>query len=92
MTIRTPALPWLSVLLGFTGITMAQDPIPIDGHEFSSIHAARKVATRPVANAGPGLPIWPYQVISPVNGISYGGYMVFRVVRAATGRWSCAIL
>jgi len=75
-TARVSALRWLTGLLAFSAVTLAQDPISIDGPEPSSIHGARRTATRPVAKSGPGLPIWPYQVISPVNGVPYGGYMV----------------
>ena len=76
VTIRTSAIPWLTGLLAFTSITMAQDPIAIDGRELTAIHSTRRVPTRPVADDGPRLPIWRYQVISPVNGASYSGYMV----------------
>jgi hypothetical protein len=55
---------------------MAQDRMPIDGPEPAFIHGARRLPTRPVAEAGPGLPIWHYDVVSPVNGTSYSGYMV----------------
>ena len=63
-------------LLAFAGLTMAQDRMPIDGPEPASIHGARRFPTRPGADATPGLPIWHYEVVSPVNGASYSGYMV----------------
>src|SRR5579864_7225741 len=74
--IKMSALPWLVCLLAFTSMTTAQDPIPIDGPEPTSIHGVRRLWPRPVRNAGPGLPIWQYQVASPLNGASYSGYMV----------------
>lgn len=55
---------------------MAQDPIPTDGREPVAIHGARRFPTRPVSDAAPGLPIWHYDVVSPVNGASYSGYIV----------------
>jgi len=55
---------------------MAQDPILFDGPEPASIHGARRLPSRPVPVAGPALPTWRYQLSSPVNGISYSGYMV----------------
>jgi hypothetical protein len=74
--IQAVALRWLAGLLAVTGVTLAQDPIPIDGTEPTSIHGERGFQTRPVRNSGHGLPIWQYQVTSPVNGVSYTGYMV----------------
>jgi hypothetical protein len=66
----------LAGLLAFVGMTMAQDLMPNDRQEPASIHGARRFPTRPVADHGPGLPIWHYEVVSPVNGASYSGYMV----------------
>jgi hypothetical protein len=74
--LRSSALPWLAGLLAFTSGTMAQDPIPVDGPEPTSIHGLRSSRPRPVRQGGPGLPIWHYQVASPVNGATYKGYMV----------------
>jgi len=54
----------------------AQDPIPAVGTESASIHGARRATNRPVANTGPGLPIWHYEIVSPVNRATYEGYMV----------------
>ena len=73
---RRLALPWLAGLLAFASVTLAQDPVPIDGPEPTSIHGVRRLWPRPVRDAGPELPIWQYQVVSPVNGVSYRGYMV----------------
>jgi hypothetical protein len=89
MTIRTSVLPWLAGLMASTGAIMAQDPIPFDGREPASIHGARRFPTRPVRGIGTGLPIWHYQVVSPVDGASYSGYMVgsnpfFRGARTTT--------
>jgi hypothetical protein len=67
---------WLATLLVITGVTFAQDPIPSDGRESVSIHGERTVLPRPVFNAGPRLPTWQYQIVSPLNGASYTGYMV----------------
>jgi hypothetical protein len=69
-------LIWLSGLQAFTGMAAAQNPIPIGVPEPNSIHGMRRVPTRPAPNDGRGLPIWRYQVISPLNGASYSGYMV----------------
>ena len=66
----------LPALLGLTSVAMAQDPILFDGPEPASIHGARRLPSRPVPVAGPALPTWRYQLSSPVNGISYSGYMV----------------
>src|SRR6516162_8676117 len=76
LMITALALQRLAGLLAFAGVTMAQDPRPIDRREPASIHGARRFPTLPVADAGPGLPIWHYEVVSPVNGASYSGYMV----------------
>ena len=73
--IKASAFPWLAGLAAVTSVTMAQDPIPIDGPEPTFIHG-RRFWPRRVRNAGPGLPTWQYQVASPVNGASYRGYMV----------------
>jgi hypothetical protein len=54
----------------------AQDLIPADGAESAAIHGPRRLPNRPVINADPGLPIWYYQIASPVNGGVYAGYMV----------------
>src|SRR5215469_6634917 len=54
----------------------AQDSIPAVGMESASIHGARGAPNRPAASAGPGLPIWHYQIVSPVNEARYEGYMV----------------
>src|SRR5215467_9745775 len=54
----------------------AQDPIPGVGTESGSIHGARRATNWPVTNAGPGLPIWHYEIVSPVNRATYEGYMV----------------
>ena len=70
------AVRWLAALLVATAATLAQDPIPIDGQESALIHGERTVRHRPLSNAGPELPIWPYQIVSPVNGVSYTGYIV----------------
>jgi len=72
----TLTLQWLVGLLVFAGLTMAQDPMPIDGPERASVHGERRFPTLPVANAGTGLPVWHYEVVSPLNGASYNGYMV----------------
>ncbi len=55
---------------------MAQDPIRIDGPEPTAIHGPRTFEARPIRGTDPGLPIWRYQITSPVNGISYRGYMI----------------
>jgi hypothetical protein len=70
------ALQWPAGLLALAGLTMAQEPIPIDGREPTSIHGARRFPRPPVADTGTGLPIWHYDVVSPLNGASYSGYMV----------------
>src|SRR5690242_14924781 len=75
-TIPAAAFPRLVGLVLTTGLAMAQDPIPIDGLENAPIHGAGTARRRPVSNEGPGLPIWNYQIVSPVNGLSYAGYMV----------------
>jgi hypothetical protein len=54
----------------------AQDLIPADGAESTAIHGPRRLTNWPMINAGPGLPIWYYQIASPVNGGVYAGYMV----------------
>ena len=71
----------VSGLVAVAGLTLAQDPIPFEGQEAASIHPAsiqgsRRISTRPVEDAGTGLPIWRYRMVSPVNGGSYNGYMV----------------
>jgi hypothetical protein len=76
VTITWFALQCLAGLLASSHVIMAQDPIPIDRREPASVHPARRFPRRPVADADPGLPIWHYQVVSPVNGASYSGYMV----------------
>ena len=78
VTIKTSVLRWLAGT--GNGVyrarsAAAQDPIPID-REPASINGARRFPTRPVRGAGTGLPIWHYQVVSPVDGASYSGYMV----------------
>jgi hypothetical protein len=70
------ALLRLVGLLLFTGVTMAQEPIPAAVLEPAALHGGRRFPTRPVADGGPGLPIWHYQIVSPVNGASYSGYIV----------------
>ena len=55
---------------------MAQEPSPIDGREPSFIHGVARFPRRPIAGTGTGLPIWHYDVVSPLNGASYSGYMV----------------
>lgn len=67
---------WLAGLLAFTTGIMAQDPVLIDRPEPTSIHGARLYPPRPLRNRGPELPIWHYQITSPLDGISYSGYMV----------------
>ncbi|HEY7333802.1 MAG TPA: hypothetical protein VH639_02885 [Bryobacteraceae bacterium] len=71
-----PVLLWLACVMTFAGVATAQDPIPIDGPEPTAIHGARRAPTRSGGPPGPGLPIWHYQVVSPVNGVFYNGYMV----------------
>jgi hypothetical protein len=58
----------LTLLFIASGASLAQEPI--------SIHPGRIDRPQPVSNTGPGLPIWRYQVASPVNGVSYTGYIV----------------
>jgi hypothetical protein len=76
VTIRPSALAWFIGLLLFTGMTHAQTPVPIEGRQTASVDDARRIPGRPVADSGPGLPIWHYQVVSPANGALYRGYMV----------------
>src|SRR5215472_16385426 len=73
--IRLSFLPCLAWLWAFSRVTLAQEPIPIDGSEPTAVHGLR-LPPRPIRNAGSGLPIWHYQVTSPVDGVSYTGYMV----------------
>ena len=64
----------------------AQDPLPITAGEAALINSAgpalplprRSPQIDPVqpADSTPSLPIWGYQITSPVNGVSYSGYMV----------------
>jgi hypothetical protein len=70
------ALRRLAALLVLAGATLAQDPMPIEAREPASIHGARRFPERPVADAAPGLPIWHYEVVSPLNGASYSGYVI----------------
>ena len=69
------------------GPMWAQDPVPIAPEEMPRLdgsRAARKfsktpsaLATAPSDSAAPPvLPLWSYQIASPVNGFSYRGYMV----------------
>ena len=80
---RVLAIRCLAGLLAAIGIARAQDPIPIDPRESAPIHGQRTVRPRPVSNAL-GLPIWQYDVVSPVNGVSYSGYIVGTGLRGAT--------
>ncbi len=66
----------LAGLLAFAGAAAAQEPIPTDGPEPTAIHGVRRFPPIRGRSAGPGLPIWNYQITSPVNGVSYRGYMV----------------
>jgi hypothetical protein len=70
------ALQWPAGLLAFAGFTMAQERSPIERREPTSIHSARRFPRRPGADGGTGLPIWHYDLVSPLNGASYSGYMV----------------
>lgn len=78
LTLAATSFRWLTALLIAAGVATAQDPIPIEGPESTLIHGPRIVRAplRPVSNNGPGLPLWQYQIISPVNGAFYNGYMV----------------
>ncbi|HTA44809.1 MAG TPA: hypothetical protein VK789_20315 [Bryobacteraceae bacterium] len=58
-----------------SSVAAAQDSALIDAPETTAIHGANMVR-RPHPDSRPGLPTWQYQVVSPVNGISYTGYMV----------------
>src|SRR5690242_15234572 len=49
-----------------TSLSIAQDPVSSDARD----------RPRPVRKILPGLPVWHYQVVSPVNGLRYSGYMV----------------
>jgi hypothetical protein len=74
--IRRSALVWLAGLVAAAGWSFAQDPIPSDEQEPTSIHGARTFWPRRVREVEPTLPVWHYQVVSPLNGFSYNGYMV----------------
>jgi len=76
VTTSPSTLLWLTGLLAFTSMAAAQNPIPTDLPDASSIHGVRRTPTRAATDDGSGLPIWHYQVISPLNGASYTGYMV----------------
>src|SRR5215831_14674172 len=65
----------LALLLAIPSL-LAQDPIPADDSDVISIHAPQQLPTRRLSNFGSGLPIWGYQIVSPVNGLAYKGYMV----------------
>ena len=65
------------------GVTKAQDPIPIDQRESVPIHGERIVRPRPTPQAGPEVPTWRYEIVSPVNGVSYSGYIVGSGLRGA---------
>jgi hypothetical protein len=67
---------WLALLLAVTTVALAQGPVPSDRQEPSAIHGTRSFRLRPARIAGTGLPVWHYQVSSPLNGLSYRGYMV----------------
>jgi hypothetical protein len=70
------------------GPIRAQDPVPIPPGEVAlldstqAVRSLPRIDTRPAATGFPldagmsTLPIWRYQIVSPVNGISYSGYMV----------------
>lgn len=70
------AVPGLAGLLAFTNVILAQDRFAGGEPEPASIHGAGQFQRRPVRHAGPGLPIWHYQVTSPLTGASYHGYIV----------------
>ncbi len=74
--IVSSAAPFMAALLTSTGLILAQDPISITAQEPASIHHVRSFRLNPTRQSGVGLPIWRYQVTSPVNGASYHGYMV----------------
>jgi hypothetical protein len=76
MLLQTSAFRWLATLLVATSPTLAQDAIPIGEPQTAPIHGDKFVRRRPVSDVGHGLPIWHYQVVSPLNGVSYTGYMV----------------
>lgn len=63
-------------LLALSGLTSAQDPLPINEQEAISINGAVRIPARTFPRADVGLPIWRYHFVSPVNGASYNGYMV----------------
>src|SRR5215469_1450541 len=75
-TITWFALLCLAGVLASSRVIMAQDPIPVADREPASVHGGRRFPRRPVADSDPGLPIWHYDITSPVNGASYSGYMV----------------
>jgi len=66
----------IAVLLALTGFAIAQDPIRINGRAPAASETARRFPSRPLPKDGTELPIWRYQVVSPLNGVSYAGYMV----------------
>jgi len=63
-------------LLAFSGLIWAQESLPTDTSEPVSIHSRIRLPSRAFRTPGPGLPIWRYHFVSPVNGSAYTGYMV----------------
>jgi len=57
-------------------MSIAQDPVSSEGPEPTAVHGVRTFWPRPAREILPELPIWRYQVVSPVNGLHYSGYMV----------------
>jgi hypothetical protein len=89
---KTSVLVCFAILSFFAKPTVAQETSQIEALDRISVHVARpidKPSPGHAAAAAPQLPIWRYQITSPVDGVSYGGYMVgsnpfFRDARTTT--------
>src|SRR5262249_38278308 len=74
------------ILISAATSIRAQDPVPISPEEAPLLHVRQVLRTLPdidpdltpalslFATATQALPTWRYEIVSPLNGITYGGY------------------